>query len=439
VSIRNTQNTNIKSIEFDFMGIANMKNQATNTQKTWHRFGFGNIKIIVGVSLLALGLTVGLVTLAPKYVTASDHDDGEVDTKGRNLNLTDLYVFREEDQNPAARKDDLILVMNTNPRSVARQQYYFSTNALYEFKISRVGNKDATPTGKEDVTLRFQFDEPDNRGEQQFKLTLVTDGRRRSDTGRTTPLSVDPNNPTINNLSLGDNKVSVFAGLREDPFFFDVEQFFRVRAGALGIGPAVGFRPANQALDFAKGYNVNTIVVRIPRSSLAGHTNATTFDVWETISVKDPRTGQFQQFERLGRPGINEGLIVTNDFLKAFNTIPPTADLSPAAAPVGEEAKKTLKALGNDEQRANALLGAFLPDVMRIDTNVASGYANALNAKGAPVAGRKLSDDVIDTTLSVLTNGAVTADNVSYEGPPGNPAQGHNPLVSQFPYLALPN
>ncbi|MBD2204629.1 DUF4331 domain-containing protein [Calothrix sp. FACHB-1219] len=417
----------------------NIKTQATTTQKFWQRLGLGKIKILPGIGLLALSLTVGLATLAPKYVTASDHDDGEVDTKGRNLNLTDLYVFREQDQNPAARKDDLILVMNTNPRSLARQQYYFSNNALYEFKISRVSNKDATPTGKEDVTLRFQFDEPNNRGEQQFKLTLVTNGRQRSDTGRTTPLSVNPNNPTINNLSLGDHKVKVFAGLREDPFFFDVEQFFRVRAGALGIGPAVGFRPANQALDFAKGYNVNSIVVRIPRALLAGQTDATTFDVWETISFKDHRSGKFQQVERLARPGINEGLIVTNDFLNAFNSIPPTADLSSAAKPVGAEAKKTLKALGNNDQRADALLGAFLPDVMRIDTTIPSGYGNALNAKGSPIAGRKITDDVIDITLSVLTNGAVTTDNVSYEGNPGNPSQGHKPLEPQFPYLALPN
>ncbi|MBD2437305.1 DUF4331 domain-containing protein [Nostoc sp. FACHB-110] len=416
-----------------------MKSQTTTNQKNWLHFSFANIKVLIGVSLLALGLTVGWTTLTPKSVTASDHDDGEVDTKGRNLNLTDLYVFREQDQNPAARQDDLILVMNTNPRSLARQQYYFSTNALYEFKISRVTDRDATPTGREDVILRFQFDEPNSRGEQPFKLTVIADRHRSSDRGITTPLSVNPNNPTINNLDLRKTPVTVFAGLREDPFFFDVEQFFRVRAGALGIGPAVGFRPADQAIDFAKGYNVNSIVVRIPRSLIAGHTNATVFDVWQTISFKNYAYGKFQQVERLGRPGINEGLVVTNDFLNAFNSIPPTADLSQAAAPVGAEARKTLKALGNSDQRADALLAAFLPDVMRIDTNVPSGYANALNAKGSPVTGRKLTDDVIDTTLSVLTNGAVTSDNVSYTGTPGNPSQGHQPLVSQFPYLALPN
>lgn len=399
-----------------------------------------NIKSIIKLSLLTLGFTATVAVLAPHYVQASDHDDGEVDTKGRNVNLTDLYVFREKDQNPRASDQDLIFVMNTNPRSVARQQYFFSTNARYEFKVTRVGNKDAVPTGKEDVTLRFEFSPPNQQGQQEFKLTTIADGYSNVATGKTTPLAPNPATaPTVNNLYVGNNRLAVFAGLREDPFFFDVEQFFRVRAGALGMGPAVGFRGPDQALDFATGYNVNAIAARVPRRLLQGRTKATTFDVWQTISVKDPRTGQFNQFERLGRPGVNEGLVVTNDFLNAFNSIPPTADLSPAAAPVRAEAKKVLKALGNNDQRADALLTAFLPDVMRIDTTVKSGYANALNQKGAPIAGRKLADDVIDITLTALSNGAVKTDNVSYQGQPGNPATGHKPLVADFPYLALPN
>lgn len=393
----------------------------------------------IGLGLIALGFGV-VVAIAPQYIKASDHDDGEVDTKGRNLNLTDLFVFREKDQNRSAAANDLIFVMNTNPRSLARQQYFFSTNARYEFKVTRVGNKNAQPTGREDVVLRFEFSPPTANGQQEFKLSAISDGTTRVATGKTTPLKPKPTAaPVINQLYLGGSRLTVFAGLREDPFFFDVEQFFRVRAGALGIGPAKAFRPPERAIDFAKGYNVNAIVVRIPQSFLRGYTAVNTFDVWQTIAVKDPVTDRFQQFERLARPGINEGLVVTNDFLNAFNTIPPTADLSAAAAPVRAEAKKTLLALGNSNTRADALLNAFLPDVMRIDTTIPSGYANALNAQGSPIAGRKLTDDVIDITLSVLTNGAITTDNVSYAGTPGNPAQGHKPLQTAFPYLALPN
>jgi hypothetical protein len=389
---------------------------------------------------LALGLVsvfgVGAFFLfQSNMLWASDHDDGEVDTKGRSVNLTDLYVFREKDQNPRVKKDDLVLVMNTNPRSVARQQYFFSSNAQYDFKITRVANKDAVPTGKADIILRFQFQPP--RGNQQgFTLTAIRDGKVARVGGmKTTPLT-EP--PTINSANIRGQSIEVFAGLREDPFFFDVEQFFRVRAGALRIGPAVGFRPAAKALDFAKGYNVNAIVVRVPREFLQGKNSATTFDFWQTIAVKNG-PGGFRQVERLARPAVNEGLIVTNDLLNIFNSVPPTVDLTPAAAPVRREAKKTLLALGNSSDRANALLKAFLPDVMRIDTTQPSGYLNATNALGAPITGRLLLDDVVDQTLGVLTQQAVKTDNVSYRGTRGNPAQGHQDLAPRFPYLAKAN
>ena len=400
------------------------------------RLNWKNALILGGIS--TIGIAVAVTTL-PQYLMASDHDDGEVDIKGRNLNLTDLYAFREQDQNPGAKADDLMLVMNTNPRSVARQQYYFSTNARYEFKLSRVADANATPTGKEDITLRFEFGAPNAQNQQPIKFTALKDGQEISAQNlRTSPLSND--RPIVNELNLGGSKLEVFAGLREDPFFFDVEQFFRVRAGALGIGPKVGFRDPSKAVDFAKGYNVNAIVLRIPKKFLQGKTAVNTFDVWETISLKDRRNaGEYRQVERLARPAINEGLIITNDLLNAFNSVPPTVDLTSAAAPIGAEATRTLKAFGNSDDRAKALLTALLPDVMRIDTTGASGYANALNGAGAPIRGRMLKDDVIDTTVSIITNGAVKGDNVSYDGSGNNPAQGHKPLETSFPYLALPN
>ena len=95
-------------------------------------------KIALYVCAFALALTAVGMTAAfsPQLTKASDHDDGDVDVRSRALSLTDLYAFREIDQNPSAKADDLILVMNTNPRSVARQQYFFSNEARYEFRFS---------------------------------------------------------------------------------------------------------------------------------------------------------------------------------------------------------------------------------------------------------------------------------------------------------------
>ncbi len=415
-------------------------------QSTRSRFRAVRFRRIAGMGAIALSLAItalGASTLIrTEPLRASDHDDGDIDVRSRALSLTDLYAFRERDLNPSARENDLILVMNTNPRSLARQPYFFSSEARYEFRISRASNNNATPTGRPDVTLRFTFDPPQGSPRRQRMNLTVIDSRGTATVNQTIsnrPLFTTPltaGTPTQNPVAVRGSTLNIFAGLREDPFFFDVEQFFRVRAGLLGRGPAVGFRTPQTAVDFATGYNVNTIVVRVPRKFLQGATNATTFDVWLSLLIPDPRTGQFVQTEQLARPGINEALLIGQNNLAAYNRTQPSANVPPSVA---NEATSVLLALGNTPARAQAVLGAFIPDVMRIDTTGPSGFANALNSKGSPIRGRMLSDDVVDIALSVLTNGAVTTDNVSYEGVPGNPGQGHDPLDASFPYLALPN
>lgn len=406
-----------------------------------------NIKLLLAGAVLALG-AVG----AGFYATASDHDDGENDMKARSLNITDLYVFREQDQKPGAPAGNVVFVMNTNPRSLARQQYYFSTGARYEVKFSRVQDKDAMATGEADGFFRFEFGKPNASGQQPITITASRAGVTRTVTTTTagqpiltTPLS-SAARPALNEVRLDNGSVSVFAGLREDPFFFDVEQFFRVRAGLAGLGPSVGFR--SPGYDFTAGYNVNTIAVRAPLEWIQSGSIATTFDFWTTISVPNPaKPGEWMQIERLARPAVNEGLLLTNDYLNTLNAVGPDFEAAvlkgdkaagEAAAPIVGEVSTVLKLLGNDQARTNALLGAFLPDVMRIDTTGPSGYANALNKLGSPIRGRLIKDDVIDITLQVLSNGAVKSDNVSYDGPNAGGTR-HKPLLADFPFLAEPN
>lgn len=254
----------------------------------WHR-----TRRMAAAALLLTGL------LLPAPVRASDHDDGEEPSKGRSRNLTDLYVFREGDQTGvSADNSNLIFIMNTNPRSLARQQYFFSSTARYEFHVTRVANRNTRATGEDQVVLRFEFSNPNTANQQTITMTLVTfSGGVATETpvtlapGLTTPAAAglgEPNPTAVTNTgTVSGQSVAVFAGLREDPFFFDVEQYFRVRAFALGKGPAPSplFRSLDNAQDFAKGYNVNAIVVRVPIALLQQGTTNTIFDVWETISI----------------------------------------------------------------------------------------------------------------------------------------------------------
>lgn len=166
--------------------------------------------------------------------------------------------------------------------------------------------------------------------------------------------------------------------------------------------------------------------------------------------------GNFTQVERLARPAINEGLVITNDFLNAFNSIQPSQDTTSIAAPVVQEAARTIEAVSITPTSPGVAVVAagFLPDVMRIDTaNNFTPDQSAYNGDfvlvngTAPMltGGRKLTDDVIDITLSYLIagdpTGAAVGDSVPYTRPPGNtnPAIGHNPLDPAFPYLAPAN
>lgn len=188
----------------------------------------------------------------------------------------------------------------------------------------------------------------------------------------------------------------------------------------------------------------------------------------------------YTQIERLARPAINEGLVITNSFLNAFNSIPPSADLSPGAASVVSEAGTVLTAInkygrdnGLNPPSVAAVVAGFLPDVMRIDVRAAirvgvwaiNGDSTTIDGAAMLTGGRKIEDDVVDVVLSYLIAGnpacgpgkaCAVPDGVSYSGGtscsmagrgnnPANP--GHKCLHGQvsrnasadFPFLATPN
>lgn len=181
--------------------------------------------------------------------------------------------------------------------------------------------------------------------------------------------------------------------------------------------------------------------------------------------------GDFTQVERLARPAVNEGLLLSNNLLNAFNSIPPTLDKDTGNATFGTtvtavqtEAAGTLAALGNKDltgiglsdnsARVGLIVGSLLPDVMRFNSLVKSGYAESLETvAGAarPAAGRLLTDDTIDITLSVLVplevrnalsepadtpdttaNAGVHSDFVDY-------LDEHRRPTNSFPYLVPPH
>jgi hypothetical protein len=197
-----------------------------------------------------------------------------------------------------------------------------------------------------------------------------------------------------------------------------------------------------------------------------------------------PATTSYVQIERLARPAVNEGLVLSNANLNAFNSIPPSLDLDSsitAVAAVQGEAVTVINvvralgtAAGGTPPATGDVVAQFLPDVTRISVddahygtlhNLAANVDRTSNSRqgevgytacvsvtsGAPLlcGGRKIRDDVIDITLSYIALGAGAAapgasdgavvsytvtDQVGYTT--AHPAS--NPLLATFPFLALP-
>ena len=248
-----------------------------------------NAALLAGAAAVALSCATWWAV-----ASASDHDDGVSDLKSQDTNLTDLFVFREDNQTGnAGDAGNLVLIMNSNPRSLAGQQYYFSTQAQYEFHVTRVAQASlgAAATGNSDLTLRFTFGAPDTNGHQPITYTLVRGSTAEAPVSAGTTATwgeshADTGAPVAGNTFTSDGaSLKVFAGLREDPFFFDVQSFFKLREDLLNQNTPTGFLGTADAPDFTHGYNVNAIVLSVPISYLQSSAAETGFDVWETVNI----------------------------------------------------------------------------------------------------------------------------------------------------------
>jgi hypothetical protein len=106
---------------------------------------------------------------------------------------------------------------------------------------------------------------------------------------------ISPSDPELEgriNTTLGTSTdVQLFCGVRDDPFFIDLEQFFRILpdrkpvTGALSLLPdtptASAFR--DPGVDYLANLNCLAIVVELPTARLTSG-GTSTLGIWGTIS-----------------------------------------------------------------------------------------------------------------------------------------------------------
>jgi Domain of unknown function (DUF4331) len=233
------------------------------------------LRVAAGVlAVVTLG-TGGVIRLA----RGSDHQDTPDVELNPASDMTDVYVF------PGASPDRIVLVLNSWAFITPAQttSIYFDPNLLYQFKI------DNNTDGVEDQVIQVTFDGTGSGQTVVVRGPLVPPvaGAMGNVVAHVAPTVSGP----INSVLGRADGMQVFAGWRDDPFFIDLEQFFRIIpdrkpvTGPLAQLPdtatAAAFR--NPGMDYVAGFNVLSIVIELPTAWLVSGGNPK-IGVWGTIS-----------------------------------------------------------------------------------------------------------------------------------------------------------
>ena len=392
-------------------------------------------------------LTTAAACLLPLGISqGSDHADTAENVNRIGADLTDVFAF----PNPS-NAANIVLVMNSHGLIPAGQNPGFDNRVLYQFKIDNNGDY------VEDLVIQFRFNGvgPNQR--------VVMAGPMKPFMAGTTSIFGRPNprTGTINQTFTPLTGVNVFAGVRSDPFFFDLNQFLTIFPDrgtsltgtqvdfpsimAANTPQAGGFRPPGQAADFLANLNVNSIVIEMPKAMLGNGM----IHLWETTSI--PTGGPaftYTQQDRLARPVVNEVLAtITARRHEVNNKINPTDDAGQLKNDI--ETYLTFPA-GRSRAIKDVIEAVLIPDTMMIDLSQNVTTASYLGAEtggatGSKFGGRALVDDVVDISLGVVFGNTVpalklapddgnelptfTTDNV---GP-------HGDYQAVFPYLGNPH
>jgi hypothetical protein len=401
--------------------------------------------------LLAAGALIPAALLTYR-LSASDHADTAANVNRIGADMTDVFIF------PGANPNNVVVAIDAHGLIPAGQTASFDTGVLYQMKF------DVTGDYVEDMVMQFRF-----VGTGSNQQVVVSGPSRPGMTG-TASVFGRPYATTgrLNQAFSPVSGMQVFAGVRSDPFFFDLNRFYAILPDrmtpltgsqvdfasimAANTPQVNGFRgfPAGSgydttpAMDYLANLNVLSIVVEMPRAALGGGK----VNLWATTSL--PMNGSpnvYAQQDRLARPAINEALAtVTASRHAVNNTDNPTDDPNQLKSDILSFMNFPA---GRSPAIANVVAAVLVPDVLTADLSK-SGPAAYLGvetggATGGLFGGRKLSDDVVDIDLSAVFGGVVPALGLAPDDGKELPQFStdnvgpHTDYLSVFPYLGNPH
>jgi hypothetical protein len=259
-------------------------------------------------------------------------------------------------------------------------------------------------------------------------------------------------------------------GQSDDAFFLDLRVFDLLYGGDFG-------EAGDDTLD---GFNVNTMVLQVPKSQLRGPDDGV-IGVWTTASRRSIRIqgadgsvemrGPFVQVSRLGMPLVNE-VVVPIGFKDYFNGSNPRGDAAYLPKVNDPELPHLISAVYGsvfpdvpDSNPAKAgvqradLVKVFLTglpglnkpthvrrsEMLRLNMDVppCTTDCSVLGAIDGDVAGfpngRRLSDDIIDVALRVVMGVLLPGHDTDADGLADGVGQNDSAFNAAFPYVAYPH
>src|SRR5207248_8409516 len=144
---------------------------------------------------------------------------------------------------------------------------FFAPDVTYRFELENTG--DAAP----DQSLEVTFSPQTSRSVAQTATIRFFDlDKRRPVWEFTAPTTVQTLNGTPNPFVVTTDpktNVSFFAGLTDDPFYFDIVGFNRFVSSVLSGKPDP--TRLQRGRDSFAGYNIHMIALSVPASMLRGH------------------------------------------------------------------------------------------------------------------------------------------------------------------------
>ena len=380
----------------------------------------------IGLFAGALAVAFGTLLMPPPRIDASDHRDGpRITDLNQSFDISDVYFFLDPNDNSKVIMGlgvSGFITPGENNNSGA-----FDPNVRYRFEIET--NGDATP----DHFFEITFSPRQDVNASQTATIILPSGDRflagatpSSATDTTAPapvISTDPN-----------TGVSFFAGLTDDPFFFDIPAELRYRASRIAGSPDPSF--FNRGRDTFAGYNTLMIALSAPASLLreraAASIGLSASAQRRSMTFRSPDGdidfGEFVNIDRMGVPTINTFFLPfarKDDYNRA-------STIDDANGKFVDDMVNTLRRLRTDDASIEIIkqLAVTKGDMLRLNLLIPNtGPGGGNNAAAAFPNGRRPGDDVIDFILTIVNNRVTQGDNVN-----ANDA----PFRNTFPFFAPP-